>query len=227
MAPGREVYRMTMPVVLWWIWVAFAAANIADLAIQGSAVHFVLRIAAILAVITGFVYALALRPRVVAGQDGVEIVNPFRLHQVPWAVIQQVDTGDWVRVRHTGDGRPATDDEAPGRAIECWALYIPARMKRREVSGIPRRRPGVYRKANGMFGQSQNVTESPRVPAEAQRLASLPPARAIAESLEAKAVKARRRAPASPVPAVTAEWSWQPIAAVLAPAVALLIVLLA
>jgi hypothetical protein len=216
---------MTTPVVVWWIWVVFAVANLVDLGVQGSAVHFVLRIAAILAVVTGFVYALALRPKVIAGPDGVEIVNPFRVHRVPWAVVQQVDTGDWVRVHHTRDGAPVTDVEAPGKAIECWALYIPARMKRREARGIPRTQPGVYRKASSMVGQAHDVPESSRLPAQAQYLASLPPARAIAATLESRAAKARARRAAEPGP-VTAAWSWPPIAAILVPAVALLIVLL-
>jgi hypothetical protein len=225
-ASGREVFRMTTPLVVWWVWVAFAVANLADLGVEGSSVHFVLRIAAILAVITGLVYALGLRPRVIAGPAGVEIVNPFRVHHVPWAVIQQVDTGDWVRVHHTRDGAPVTDAEAPGKAIECWALYIPARMKRREARGIPRTQPGVYRKASSMLGQRHDVPESSRMPAEAQYIASLPPARAIAATLESRAAKARARGTAEPGP-VTAAWSWLPITAVLAPAVALLIVLLA
>jgi hypothetical protein len=64
------------------------------------------------------------------------------------------------------------------------------------------------------------------MPAEAQYIASLPPARAIAATLESRAAKARARGTAEPGP-VTAAWSWLPITAVLAPAVALLIVLLA
>jgi hypothetical protein len=220
---------MTTPVVVWWIWVVFALANIVDLAVQESAVHFVLRIAAILAVVTGLVYALALRPRVAAGPAGVEIVNPFRVHQVPWTVIQHVDTGDWVRVLHTMDGAPVTDAEAPAKVVECWALYISARMKRRESRGVSQPVPGAYYKASRMLGQRHSVPESSRMPAEAQRLAALPPARAIAARLEARAAKARRDAAHTALTAspVTASWSWQPIAAVLVPAMALLIVLLA
>jgi hypothetical protein len=32
-AVGREVYRLGTPVVLWWVWVAFAVANVVDLAV--------------------------------------------------------------------------------------------------------------------------------------------------------------------------------------------------
>ena len=35
-APGREVFRLVPPVILWWVWLAFVAANIADFAIQGT-----------------------------------------------------------------------------------------------------------------------------------------------------------------------------------------------
>ena len=82
-AVGHEVYRLGTPVVLWWVWVAFAVANIVDLAVQRTQVHTELVIDAIVLLVTGFAYALALRPRVIADQAGVTVVNPFRDHHVP------------------------------------------------------------------------------------------------------------------------------------------------
>ena len=102
-ATGHEVYRLGTPVVLWWVWAAFAVANIVDLAVQRTPVHTELVIDAIVLLVTGFAYALALRPRVIADQSGVTILNPFRDHHVPWAVIQGVDTGDGMnKVLHQG-----------------------------------------------------------------------------------------------------------------------------
>ena len=121
---GQEVFRLTTPVVLWWIWVAFAVANVVDLAVQRAPVHTVLVIDAIVLLVTGLAYALAQRPRVIADQAGLTVVNPFRDHHVPWPVIQLVDAGDWVRVHHTRDSSPVTAVEVPGKAIECWALYV-------------------------------------------------------------------------------------------------------
>ncbi len=244
-AAGREVYRLGTPLVVWWVWVAFAAANIIDLAVQRTAVHTELRIDAIVLLVTGLAYALALRPRVVADQAGVTVVNPFRDHRVPWAAIQGVDTSDWVRVHHTRDGSPATAVDVPGKAIECWALYLSARTKRKEARpGPPPSRSGGFGAFAGLgrFGQ-QEPDQNSRMPPEARYLASLPPARAIAATLDTRAEKERARArqedagsagsgpPAKSQPArsspVTARWAWFPLAAVAVPAIALLIVLLA
>jgi hypothetical protein len=233
--PRHDVFRLTTPVVLWWVWVVFALANIADLLIQGSSAHSVLRIGGILLVITGFAYALALRPRVIASASGITIENPFRDHHVPWAVIQGVDSGDWVKVHHTKDGSQVSAVEVPGKAIECWALYVSARMKRRATragmpSSAPRPRYGTLPlfgrgdRVVRMFGQ-ENVDTSPKLPPEAKYLASLPPVKAIAVTLDARAAKERRRK-ADAVP-VTAAWAWLPLAAVLVPAVLLVIDLLA
>jgi hypothetical protein len=247
-APGRgvtapgEVFRLTTPVVVWWVWVAFAAANAIDLAAQGPAAHSGLVIGAILLLVTGFAYALALRPRVIADRAGLEIVNPFRDHHVPWAVIQYVEADDWVRVHHTKDGSAVTAVEVPGKAIECWALYVSSRAKRRDARGAPRPRPGLFGRLAGM---GADPDEAARLPEEAKYLASLPPAKAIAIRLDTRAEKERARlaqagvapaasGPAGPGPAgparpapVTARWAWFPIAAIVVPALALLITVLA
>ncbi len=34
-AGDREVLRLVPPVVLWWVWVAFVVANVADFTVQG------------------------------------------------------------------------------------------------------------------------------------------------------------------------------------------------
>jgi hypothetical protein len=34
-AQDREVIRLVPPVALWWLWVVFVVANVADYAIQG------------------------------------------------------------------------------------------------------------------------------------------------------------------------------------------------
>jgi len=228
-AVGREVYHLGTPVVLWWVWLAFAVANIVDLAVQRTAVHTELVIDATVLLVTGFAYALALRPRVIADQAGVTVVNPFRDHHVPWAVIQGVDTGDWVKVHRTRDGSPVTAIDVPGKAIECWALYLSARTKRKEARpGPPSARSGVFGRIGGLGEQSDGMS---RMPAEAKYLASLPPARAIAATLDTRAEKERARARQAssgqdhPSP-VTVRWAWFPLAAIAIPALALLITLL-
>ena len=210
----REAFRLVAPLVLWWVWVAFAAANLADFAIQGAPARLAAVVSAILAAVTGLAYALALRPRVIAEPAGLMIVNPFRDHLVPWAAIQAVDVGDWVQVHYAG------------RTVLCWALYLSARAKRREARRVPARSGG------GVFGRA---SETARMPAEAAYLASLPVAKAIANRLDARAAKERARvwpagpdsAQAGPPGPATVRWAWAPVAAVLVPVLALLVIALA
>ena len=232
--PNREVFRLTPPLILWWTWVAFAVANVADFAIQGAPARFAIVVSAILVTITGLAYALALRPRVITGPSGLTIVNPFRDHHVLWAAITAVDTGDWVRVHYApGASAAGPDSSASGRAISCWALYISARTKRRAARRPPPRpRSGLLRtlslsSAFTMPGPESGYTERSRLPEEAKYLASLPPAKAIAVRLDTRASRERARpGPALENP-VTARWSWPPIAVVVLSALALLIAVLA
>ena len=252
-AASREVFRLTTPVAVWWVWVAFVVANVIDLAVQGSKAHSAFVISAVLLLITGLAYALALRPRVVADQAGLDIVNPFRDYHVPWPVIQLIDAGDWVRVHHTRDSSPVVkgpvvkgpvvnSTEVPGRAVECWALYVSARAKRRDARPTPSRTGGFG--AFSAYAKQLEASETTRAPAEARYLASLPPAKAIAVRLDTRAAKERARAAsgrggktakssqagrpdqAGQASLVTVRWAWLPLAAIAGPAVILLVALL-
>jgi Bacterial PH domain len=225
-APDREVFRLVSPVILWWVWVAFAVANVADFAIQGAPARFAIVVSAILATVTGLAYALAFRPRVIADRAGLTIANPFRDHRVPWTAIQTVDSGDWVQVHYSGDADAASS--ASGQSISCWALYVSARAKR-QAARPPRSRQrlGPFARTWGGIGDAPGYAQDSRLPEEAKYLASLPVAKAIALRLDARARKERARAAQSGSPGpVTARWAWPPVAAVTVPALALLIVLL-
>jgi hypothetical protein len=236
----REAFRLATPLILWWVWVAFAAANVADFAAQGVPARFAAVVSAILATVTGLAYALALRPRLIVEPAGLTVVNPFRDHRVPWTAIQAVDAGEWVRVH------------AASKTISCWALYVSARTKRREARGAPQRSHGfgMMRGSGAVVGPVTlariadttaanraggfgRASETARLPAEAAYLASLPVARAIATRLDARAAKERDRvrqadsARAGPLGQVTVRWAWAPVAAVALPALALLVIVLA
>ena len=263
---NREVFRLAPPLILWWVWAAFAATNIADFVIQGAAARFAIVVSAILLAITGLAYALALRPRVIAEPSGLTVVNPFRDHHVPWAAIQAVDTGDWVRVHYApgqvAAGPPGTvglpgtaspRSSAASKVISCWALYVSARTKRRAAlagstgapgSVQPAMRPRTHRvpARSGLLaaaGQDPGYAETVRLPGEAKYLASLPTVKAFAIRLDTRAARERarpgQRTPgqvgpenqADPGNAVAAQWAWPPVAAVVLPALALLIAVLA
>jgi Bacterial PH domain len=239
----REAFRLAAPLVLWWVWVAFAAANLADFAIQGAPARLAAVVSAILAAVTGLAYALALRPRVIAEPAGLMIVNPFRDHRVPWTAIQAVDVGDWVQVHYApGDlagsdpacggpagRRSAVRSSAASKTVLCWALYFSARAKRRDARRVPSR-PGGAGRIGRVF---DTAGETARMPAEAAYLASLPIAKAIANRLDARAARERARvwqadsAQAGQPGPVTVRWAWAPVTAVLLPVLALLVILLA
>lgn len=211
----REVFRLAPPVVFWWVWLAFVAANVADYTVQGlPSARFGAILAAILLLVTGMAYTLALRPRVLADADGLTVVNPYRVHRLPWTVIESVDAAEWVRVC-----------PAAGKAVYCWALFLSA---------------GAKRKVARADARAAHGPPSSRLPEEARYLASLPPAKAIAVRLNSRAARERSRAPASaavpgtavpgtaaPGTAATAAWSVPALAAVAVPALILLAVAVA
>jgi hypothetical protein len=167
----RDVLRLAPPVALWWVWLAFVAANVVDFAVQGlSSARFGAVVSAILLFVTSLAYTLALRPRVIADAAGLTVVNPFRTHRVPWRAIESVDTGEWVRIRYTvpgaatdtlpdgasdgascgsaGDSDGASDGASDGdsdgagtRTLHCWALYVSARARRKNARVTPGPRP--------------------------------------------------------------------------------------
>ena len=66
---GPQVFRSPTAVIVWWVWLLFAGANLIDLAVQGRE-HLSLVAAAILVLVTGIAYVTAQRPRVIADSAG-------------------------------------------------------------------------------------------------------------------------------------------------------------
>jgi hypothetical protein len=226
----REVIRLVAPIVLWWVWLAFVAVNIGDFAIQGlSSARFGAVVSAILLFVTGLVYTLALRPRVVTDKAGLTVVNPYRTHWIPWPLIQSVDTGEWVRVQY---GLPVADSGGrPTRTLYCWALFVSSRARRKIARGPrPQRRAffdgGISRRAGMDAGYGTAAADSSRLPEEARHLASLPVTQAIATRLDTRAARERARAHQEEPEQATASWSVPALAAAGIPALILLVVAL-
>ena len=74
-AGGPQTFRSPTAVIVWWVWLLFAAANLVDLAVQGRD-HVSLVAVAILVLATGVAYVTAQRPRILADSAGVTVVNP-------------------------------------------------------------------------------------------------------------------------------------------------------
>lgn len=195
-----QVFRLTAPRVLWWAWLVFALINITGLAF-GAPGRLALDVAALLATITGVMYACALRPRLVADDDGILIRNPLRDFQVPWGAVAAVDVGDWVRVHCAA---PAVGG-AGHKTIESWALFAPARKRLR-----PQRSAAdvAIRSAAGA-----------RLPESAKLLMSASAPQAIAIQLDERARRERGRGAAGPP---RAQWAWPSLAAIIIPALVLI-----
>ena len=195
--------------VIWWIWVAFVAANLIDLAFTGRDWYSVL-VVAVLAVITGLMYTVALRPRVITDDHGITVLNPFRDHRVPWGAVRSVAVGESVQVRCASG--PESGRE---KVVHSWALYAPRRA--RVKKDFPGRRQLKF-----------TATAPPsyaKLPRDAQEMLKQSPADQIAAELELQARLARERG--APAGERVASWPWDAFAAVLIPAAALVIVLLA
>jgi hypothetical protein len=205
-ADGTIVFRLAPPLVLWWAWVIFAVINLADLAIEGRS-WFSVQIAAGLVTTTGLIYACALRPRVLADERRVIVRNPFRDYLVPWGALKGVFLGDSVEFECSRGGGQKD------RTIHSWALYSPRRARARAELRDPRRQ-----------GSSRSGTSYGRMPAEAQRLVKQHPSQVMAAELGRMATEARERGAADGP--LAGRWAWQPFAAVLIPAAALLLTIL-
>ena len=203
----RSTIRLHPPVILWWVWVAFVVLNVADYSLQGlPSARFTAVLASLLLLVTGLVYTLALRPKVIEDGDGLTVVNPFRVHRLPWPLIESVDTGEWVRVRYSRSGpgqvarRGGTDEAArAGGVVNCWALYVSTRARRKvAVGGVPKA-DGMSRRLGGLAAAQPSGYAQPssRLPDEARHLASLPVSAAIAARLNTRAEKERNRAAAN------------------------------
>jgi hypothetical protein len=197
----RQVFRGAGSVVLWWAWLVFAVASLVALAVDGRDHSSV--VAAILVVaITGVAYGCALWPRIVADENGISVLNPLRAHTVPWAAVAKVDMVNAVRVHAA-----PVPGARRGKVIYSWAVQSSARARLRSESRARR---------------------SPRgnMPPQAREASGRSQAEFIAEQLAERA--ARERLPeGSPGPgAVQVNWSWRPMAAMVLPVLALIIVVL-
>ena len=202
-----KVFRLPGAVVAWWAWVIFAAANLIDLAIQGRS-HTAAEIAAALAVTTGLVYACALRPRVVADPGGITVMNPLRDHRVPWGSVTAVDLAESVRVHFTPEAGATRE-----KVIHSWALHArrPNRLKTDLLRQGGRRRLPL-----------SSVESYGRPASAAEAIAKQSAAQIMAVQLDQLAREARERGAAAGPRVVS--WAWTPIAAMVAPAIALALV---
>lgn len=221
-----QTFRSVAAVIAWWLWALFALGNLIDLAVQGRD-HLALVAAAILLMVTGVAYITALRPRVIASEEGIAVVNPLRDHRVPWVLVEQVDLASLLRVHCR---RPDASASGRDRVISAWAVPY---SRRRQMTSELRARRRLGRAARDIgsrpFGipdpiyrarPSAAADTSPE--SDAIRIARLLNDRAAGIGPETPPADAKQPTDFR----VVSTWSWPAIAALAAPALILLTVIL-
>ncbi len=246
--PGeRQVYRTSGALVAWWAWTAFAVVLLVVLAL-GHRDHAALVTVFVVIAITGIMYACALRPRIVADGAGITVVNPLRVHEVPWSAVTQVDLVHNVRVHYRGpastpaNGTPARDEPAGGtpageKIVHSWAVQSTGRSRTRtELRARRAARRGLAPEAG--YARLPDAAQSALAGSAAEFIARQLNERARVQHTAASAAKTASAKTASaadadsgaPDPAPTAaqvRWTWGPIAAIAVPLLLLVVVALA
>jgi hypothetical protein len=213
---GRTVFRLPVPLVLWWAWVAFALLNLGYI-IADSATIAGLRGAALLVLVTGIMYACTVHSRVESDPDGITIYNPLLSHRAPWGAIEGIYLGDSVEFNCA---RPAP---RKAKTIYSWALYSRRRSRVRQQMQrnifLPNRLGGMTSRT-GHPGQGLGRGAA----AEAEELSKQASSQLMATELGRRVTEARDQGAVAGL--LHTRWSWQPLAAILGPAVFLIVTLI-
>ena len=224
-----QTFRSPTALVVWVVWLLFAAANWVDLAVQGRD-HTSAIAAALLLLATGFAYVVAQRPRIIADDAGITVRNPLRDHRIGWAGVTKVDLVDLLRVHC---------DWAPGgpgkhtKVISSWAVHYSRRRQltaeakarrgsrpRRSSFGAPSGGRGLLY-GGGLLDRGPTSPPASAAEAEAEKIARLLNERATAAQAETG-----MPGPTAGLEPLKNTWSPRALAAILIPALILQIVCL-
>jgi hypothetical protein len=212
-AGDRAVFRSAGSLVLWWAWAVIAVITLGDLAVQGRD-HTAAVMAALVTAITGVVYGCALRPRIVADSGGITVANPLRDHHVPWVSVAKVDVVNAVRVHCV-----AAPGDRRGKIVYSWAVQSSARSAR--SAQLRARRASRRPRVQGLPGPQGYAG----YPAEVQEALDRTPAEFAARELSRRAQQAQAAAADHVVGGgLEVRWAWAPIAAMVLPVAALIVV---
>ena len=211
--PRPQTFRSPFAVAIWWLWALFALGNLIDLAVQGRN-HGSVDTAFAVLLITGVVYTVALRPRIVADSGGLTLANPLRDHRIGWAAVVGIDPAELIRVRCKW---PLDDGGTGSRAIYSWAVHSSRRKqaaaRMRERRRAARAAPGA--RGFGAFGASPEAARPP-APTAADADHVITALTSLADQATAAAPDERAVPPVS-------TWNWLAVAMIVVPALALLI----
>lgn len=213
------------------MWLLFAAANWIDLAIQGRD-HTSAVAAALLLLATGAAYVTAQRPRIIADEAGVTVRNPLRDHRIGWTGVARVDLAGLLRVHcEWGQHRKVISAWAvPYSKRRQFAAEASARRQARYLSG--RRSPLGFPSGGGRglaYGTPGPGPGASAAEAEAEMVARVlrehaTAAQAAARTEAAAGSEAAARTEAASTEPLASTWSGRAIAALVIPALILLVV---
>jgi hypothetical protein len=119
-----EVYRSTMGLVMGWAWAGLAVFFLLDIAWRGRDFQALATVPVLLLII-GTAYAVGIRPKIVASDEGVRLRNPFRDTWLPWGAVDDIDVTDAVRI-HSGDA-----------TYRAWVLQTSPRARAKARQRLP------------------------------------------------------------------------------------------
>lgn len=215
-------FRSPFPVAVWWVWVLFACGNLIDLAVQGRA-HGSVVAACVLLLVTGVVYTAALRPRIIAGPDGLTIINPLHEYRVVWAAVAGIDSAELLRVRCEWPLEDGTDAIGK-RAISSWAVHSPRRKQ--AAARMRAQRQAARRGAGAGAGRGYGVFGTPPARPRVRPASTMTDADHMISTLASLAEQGKAAAPDQRAVPPVSSWSWPALAAIIVPALAVLIAVL-
>ena len=122
-----------VPLAVW----AVGAACVVDAVVEGSPAYAVQTVV-VVAAVSYLAWVGLFSPRLEVGPDAARVVNPLRVHEVPYAALEDVEVRGLVVLSYRGQG-----DQL--RRVTSW-----------NAPGLPRRRPA--RGAAGLRGRSAAPT---------------------------------------------------------------------
>ena len=232
-ADGSKVFQLQTPVIFWWAWVVFALICLVDIAVQGRDRASVQAAVAIVTA-TGFAYACAYRPRVIADDRGIRVLNPVRDFRISWPALRGIFLGDSVEFQCARSGPKGE------KTVYSWALYTKRRARararlrgnswdRRTASAT---RPSGYgrlpreaQEATKMVSAEVIARELGRLREQAQQHAAADAANGTADLAAAGTgdQAAGIAGPAAGEVTLEARWAWLSLAAMLVPTAGLVL----
>jgi Bacterial PH domain len=138
---------------------------------------------------------------------GIAIRNPLRDCTVPWGAVRAVDVGEAVQVHYSlPDGTE--------KVFPSWAMFSTSRAQLK-ADMRARKRAAHLSKTSPMYDQLPDQAKDTMARTEAQL---------VAWQLDERAERARTAGAAAGQP--TLGWAWSSMAAIAAPAIALVVLLL-